>query len=221
MRVDQPDEVLGATALPEQTTQVSVAKPRTETGVRSDGPAPNPPVAPLRESVAQRTVPVDEEQMVPMRVARRVEVQSAPARPGRDNRAQVAKPHATTIARHVGAAPPRPRDLRKEGSSNVTPRLVRPAVVPPSASVAAPLLARSSGMLGAARGARPAVTGSARPSIARGHPPAPVMAAAASPDPASNVLEPHGARCLANTGGARRRNDPGTTPRCIKVCSAY
>ena len=76
MRVDQPDEVLGATALPERTTQVSVAKPRTETGARSDEPAPNPPVTPLRESAAQRTVPVDEEQTVPMQVARRAEVRT-------------------------------------------------------------------------------------------------------------------------------------------------
>ena len=106
MRVDQPDEVLGATALPERTTQVSVAEPRTETGARSDEPAPNPLVAPLHESAAQRTVPVDEEQTVSMQVARRAEVQSAPVRPGRDNLAQVAKPHATTVARPVGAAPP-------------------------------------------------------------------------------------------------------------------
>ena len=89
----------------------------------------------------------------------------------------------------------------------MTPRLVRPPVVLPSDSVAAPLVARSSGMLGVACGARPAGTGSARPSIARGCPPAPVMAAAAS-DLASDALEPCGARCLANTGGARRRNDP-------------
>ena len=208
MRVDQPDEVLGATALPERTTQVSVAKPRTETGARSDEPAPNSPVAPLRESTAQRTVPVDEEQTVPMQVARTVEVRSVPASPGRDNCAQVAKPCATTVARPMGAAPPHPRDPRKKGSSQVTPRLVRPPVVRPSASVAAPLVARSSGMLGVARGARPAVIGLARPSITRGCPPAPVLAAANAPDPASDALEPRAARCLVNTSGARRRNDP-------------
>ena len=208
MRVDQPDEVLGATALPERTTQVSVAKPRTETGARSDEPAPNPLVAPLRESAAQRTVPVDEEQTVPMQVARREEVRSAPVRPGRDNHAQVAKPRAMTVAGPDGAAPPRPSDHRKEGSRQVTPRLVRPPVVRPSPSVAAPLVARSSGMLGVARGARPAVIGSARPSIARGRPPTPVLAAANAPDPASDAFEPCGARCLVNTSGARRRNDP-------------
>ena len=208
MRVDQPDEVLGATALSERTTHVSVAKPHTETAARSDEPASNPPMAPLRESAAQRTVPVDKEQTVPMQVARRVEVQSAPSRPGRDNRAQVAKPRAMTVARPVGAAPPLPRDPRKEGSRHVTPRLVRPPVVRPSSSVAAPLVARSSGMLGVARGARLAVIESARPSIARGRPPAPVLAAANSPDPASDALEPRGARCLVNTSGAKRRNDP-------------
>ena len=208
MRVDQPDEVLGATALPERTTLVSVAKPRTETGARSDEPAPNPPVTPLRESAAQRTVPVDKEQTVPMQVAQRAEVRSAPARPGRDNRAQVAKPRATTVARPVGAAPPRPRDPRREGSRQVTPRLVRPPVVRPAASVAAPLVARASGMLGVARGARPALMGSTRPSIARGRPPAPILAAARAPDPASDELEPRGARCLVNPSGARRRNDP-------------
>ena len=204
MRVDQPDEVLGVTTLPEWTTQVSVVKPRTETEAR---PAPNPPVAPLRES-AQRTVPVDEEQTVPMQVARRVEVRGAPERPGRDNRAQVAKPHATSVARPVGAVPPRLRDPRKEGSRQVTPQLVRPPVVRSSASVAAPLVARSPGMLGVARGARPAVIGSARPSIARGRPPAPALAAANAPDLDSDVLEPCGARCLVNTCGARRRNAP-------------
>ena len=208
MRVDQPDEVLGATALPEQTTQVSVAKPHTETGARSDEPAPYPPVVPLHESIAQRTVPVDEEQTVPMQLARSVEVQGTPSRPGRDNHVQVAKPCATTVARPVGAAPPHPRDPRKEGSLNVTSWLVRPPVVRPSASVAAPLVARSSGMLGVVRRARPAVAGLARPSIARSGPPAPVMSAVASPDPVSDALEPHGARCLVNTSGARRRNDP-------------
>ena len=119
---------------------------------RSDEPAPNPPVTPLRESAAQHTVRFTEEETVPMQVARMVEVRSAPARPGRDNCAQVAKPRATTLARPVGAAPPRPRDPRKEGSRQETRRLVCP-----SASVAAPLVARSLGISGVARGARPAV----------------------------------------------------------------
>ena len=54
----------------------------------------------------------------------------------------------------------------------------------------------------------PAVMGSARPSIARGCPPAPVLAAGNAPDPASDVLEPRGARCLVNTSVPWRRNDP-------------
>ena len=188
MWVDQLDEVLGAMALPEQTTQVSVAKPHTETGARSDEPAPNPPVAPLCESAAQRTVPVDEEQTVPMKVAWGEEVRSTQARPGRDNRAQVAKPHATTIARPMGAVLPRPRAPPREWSRQVTKQLVRPPVVHLSASVAAPLVALSSGMLGVARGARSAMMGSARPSIAQGRPPAPVLAAASAPYPASDEL---------------------------------
>ena len=102
-----------------------------------------------------------------MQVARRVEVWSAPSRPGRDNRVQEAKP-ALRLSPGLWELLRNARGILSRNGLVVTPRLVRPPVVHPSACVAAPLVACLLGMLGVARRDRFAVARLARPSSPRG-----------------------------------------------------